>query len=55
MVTFLRDMKLKEKYFGLYRVIALKTNNRYDGEKVEILEEPFITSNIPKYLKLWFQ
>ena len=49
------DLKLKEKYFGPYKVTVIKTNNSYDLEKVGIHEETFVTSSVAKYLKPWVQ
>ena len=46
MPTFLRSLKLKEKYFDPHRGTVVKTNGLYDVEKVGIHEGPFVTSSI---------
>ena len=52
-VIFLRGLKLKEKYFVPYRIIAVTAKNRNDVEKVRIYEGPFVISSEVEYLKLW--
>ena len=47
-------LKLKEKYFGPYKVTTVKTNDHYDVEKVGIYKGPFVTSSIAEYLKHGF-
>ena len=52
MVTFLRGQKLKEKYFDAYRVVAVKTKDSYDVEKVRVYEGPSITSECNRISKI---
>ena len=55
MVTFLRGLKLKEKYFGRYRFTTVKTKDHYDAENVGIHEGPSVALGAAIYLKPWVQ
>ena len=55
MVSFLRGLKLKEKYLGLHKVNAVKANDCYELEKVGINGGHFEESRITEYLKPWAQ
>ena len=50
-ILFDSGLKLKEKYFGPYRLTTIKINDRYDGEKVGIHVGPFVASNEAEHLK----
>ena len=55
MVSFLRGLKLKEKYLGPHKVNAVKVNDCYELEKVGINGGHFEESRITEYLKPWAQ
>lgn len=46
-------LKLRGKYFGPYKVIKSKGNDRYEVEKVGIHEGPFCTTSSADFMKKW--
>lgn len=46
-------LKLRGKYFGPYKVIKSKGNDRYEVEKVGIHEGPFCTTSSANFMKKW--
>lgn len=51
---FVNGNKLCEQFFGPYRIIKAKSNERYDVQKVGNHSGPNLTSTSAEYIKKWF-
>ncbi|KAH8349456.1 hypothetical protein KR084_005142, partial [Drosophila pseudotakahashii] len=46
-------LKLKGKFLGPYKVVAVKDHGRYEVERIGDSEGPFKTSTVSEYMKSW--
>jgi len=46
-------LKLKGKFFGFYKIVAVKDHGRYEVERIGDSEGPFKTSTVSEYMEPW--
>ncbi|KAH8251480.1 hypothetical protein KR038_003826, partial [Drosophila bunnanda] len=46
-------LKLKEKFLGPYKIVAVKDHGRYEVERIGDIGGPFKTSTVSEFMKPW--
>ncbi|KAH8391469.1 hypothetical protein KR200_005497, partial [Drosophila serrata] len=46
-------LKLKGKFLGPYKIVAVKDHGRYEVERIGDTEGPFKTSTVSEFMKPW--
>lgn len=52
-MQFGTDLKLRGKFFGPYKIIKAKRNERFEVEKVGIHDGPYWTTSSVDFMKKW--